>query len=559
MTRMPKSVLHHRIRISKMSETEKKAHFKGKGMDLLKSMAWRHGYGPNSYEYARYHDGQTPDKNIHKINEEELTEISKKVAHDYTMKSLASYKKLEGQLGSKTGKFSDVFRKLHNRNQGVDRAQKILNKEGTVIHAGEKFLDKRMRDRALKHDKIEQGKHKEGAVFGLGPSKKLQNWFKQGRVNELASDAPSNWGGWQGGFPGGNGSSLKGMKGGKGADTGKKPPKPNQFDKKELNKDKDLIKLSGQKTQVIFAPTVKQADNNTKVKDPNLTGDKPQTTKQKGIAEMTSEKAHKLMKKAIKGKKVRRKSLAKAMNKTAVKSNRPGWFYANKRMQQEAMKITATYTRGPFGNQEKQTKDYHVPGVNMTQGGGPNQVKKHLRDHPEHQKMIKDKWQVHSMAGKNISEAPLSLSGSSSHGGEETVHEKHDLFSAVTKYFSHRRSKRAKTKFQSKVAAKHKEQGQVTRHNPTEGPWGKRPSGGGPSGPQTHSKTKPHTKAELERGDLERSRSIFNAWKKHKAEQVRVFKLAHEKGLDKDIVTPYNAREARKASLAREKAKGTMK
>jgi hypothetical protein len=44
-------------------------------------------------------------------------------------------------------------------------------------------------------------------------------------LNELVSDNPSNWGGWQGGFPGSNGSPLKGMRGGSRDDTGKIPAK----------------------------------------------------------------------------------------------------------------------------------------------------------------------------------------------------------------------------------------------------------------------------------------------------------------------------------------------
>jgi hypothetical protein len=58
-TRMPKSILQHKIKSQKMSDTEKKQHFAGKSKEWLKAMAWRHGYGKDSNEYAKHHDGVT--------------------------------------------------------------------------------------------------------------------------------------------------------------------------------------------------------------------------------------------------------------------------------------------------------------------------------------------------------------------------------------------------------------------------------------------------------------------------------------------------------------------
>jgi hypothetical protein len=54
-TRMPRGVLQHKIRIRKMSDDEKKKYFAGKSVEWLKSMAWRHGYGKDSMEYAKHH------------------------------------------------------------------------------------------------------------------------------------------------------------------------------------------------------------------------------------------------------------------------------------------------------------------------------------------------------------------------------------------------------------------------------------------------------------------------------------------------------------------------
>src|SRR5580658_4491050 len=89
-----------------------------------------------------------------------------------------------------------------------------------------------------------------------------QEGFLEEIIVEIVSDGASNWGGWQGGFPG-SGSPLKGMKGGGKDDVGKiqkkqdvqKPAKPPPEDTK------DDIKLSGKKTKVIVSPTLQQSAN----------------------------------------------------------------------------------------------------------------------------------------------------------------------------------------------------------------------------------------------------------------------------------------------------------
>jgi len=61
-TRMPGSVIKHKQKFANMTDDEKKKAFAGKSIEVLKSMARRHGYGPNSDVYSKYHDGKTIDK-----------------------------------------------------------------------------------------------------------------------------------------------------------------------------------------------------------------------------------------------------------------------------------------------------------------------------------------------------------------------------------------------------------------------------------------------------------------------------------------------------------------
>lgn len=82
-------------------------------------------------------------------------------------------------------------------------------------------------------------------------------------LQEIASDNPSNWGGWQGGFPG-SGTPLKGLKGGAKDDTGP------QRTSAAFRAGRGTFKLSGKKTMVIFAPTLKQSENKLDVKNPTI-------------------------------------------------------------------------------------------------------------------------------------------------------------------------------------------------------------------------------------------------------------------------------------------------
>jgi len=59
---MPSSVIKHKQAIAALSPEEKKKKFAGKSIRTLKQMSWRHGYGPDSNEYAKYHDGVTTDE-----------------------------------------------------------------------------------------------------------------------------------------------------------------------------------------------------------------------------------------------------------------------------------------------------------------------------------------------------------------------------------------------------------------------------------------------------------------------------------------------------------------
>lgn len=56
-TPMPSSVIKAKQRINQMTDDEKRKYFAGKSKEQLQSMAWRHGHGKGSNEYARFHDG----------------------------------------------------------------------------------------------------------------------------------------------------------------------------------------------------------------------------------------------------------------------------------------------------------------------------------------------------------------------------------------------------------------------------------------------------------------------------------------------------------------------
>lgn len=94
-------------------------------------------------------------------------------------------------------------------------------------------------------------------------------------LKEIVADNPSNWGGWQGGFPGGNGSALKNLKSG----TARKPM-PKRKSEPELSSrghtanalkhGGKFMKLTAKKTGVIITPTLKQTQNKLDVKNPTL-------------------------------------------------------------------------------------------------------------------------------------------------------------------------------------------------------------------------------------------------------------------------------------------------
>ena len=85
-------------------------------------------------------------------------------------------------------------------------------------------------------------------------------------IMEIASDAPSNWGGWQGGQPG-SGTPLRGMRGGK-DDTGRPNRKSQTIKQTSAGGWKGLFKLDGKRTSVIVNPTLKQSENDLDVKNP---------------------------------------------------------------------------------------------------------------------------------------------------------------------------------------------------------------------------------------------------------------------------------------------------
>jgi hypothetical protein len=87
-------------------------------------------------------------------------------------------------------------------------------------------------------------------------------------VHEIVSDGASNWGGWQGGFPG-SGSPLKGLNSGGGKhDTGK-IQKYQDVKRKNASwqQGQGPFKLSAKRTKVIVSPTLKQSENKIDTKD----------------------------------------------------------------------------------------------------------------------------------------------------------------------------------------------------------------------------------------------------------------------------------------------------
>ena len=105
-------------------------------------------------------------------------------------------------------------------------------------------------------------------------------------VNETVSDAASNFGGWQGGFPG-TGDPLKGLKSGGGKDDVGKSPKRRGATVNSLKGGnvKGDIKLSRARTKVIMEPTLKQSENPLGTNNPivapgDMPGKKGRTVKQ---------------------------------------------------------------------------------------------------------------------------------------------------------------------------------------------------------------------------------------------------------------------------------------
>lgn len=56
---MPSSVIKSKEKIRYATDEENKQRFAGKTLEELRSMAWRHGYGKDSKEYDKFHDGVT--------------------------------------------------------------------------------------------------------------------------------------------------------------------------------------------------------------------------------------------------------------------------------------------------------------------------------------------------------------------------------------------------------------------------------------------------------------------------------------------------------------------
>jgi hypothetical protein len=91
-------------------------------------------------------------------------------------------------------------------------------------------------------------------------------------LNELVSDNPSSWGGWQGGFPGGNGSPLKGMRNSNGKDHTRRIPAKKKAPGGTIKIGRDgQFKLDGTVSKVIVNPTMRQSENDIDVRDDQLT------------------------------------------------------------------------------------------------------------------------------------------------------------------------------------------------------------------------------------------------------------------------------------------------
>ena len=87
---MPASVIKSKEKIRYATDEENKQRFAGKTLEELRSMAWRHGYGKDSKEYDRFHDGVTGVT----VSEGDLLTFNKKK--------------------SEHEKYADAFSKQHN-------------------------------------------------------------------------------------------------------------------------------------------------------------------------------------------------------------------------------------------------------------------------------------------------------------------------------------------------------------------------------------------------------------------------------------------------------------
>jgi hypothetical protein len=135
-------------------------------------------------------------------------------------------------------------------------------------------------------------------------------------LSEIASDNPSNYGGWQGGFPG-SGSALTGIRKGSKDDTGKTPSRSATFQHRQ-----GQFKLSGTKTKIILEPTMKQSQNDLDVKNPTLAKpDQPQKPVRQVKEELAEKALQRFFMKSIKS---RPKSLTPLRSlKTSQKPLKP--------------------------------------------------------------------------------------------------------------------------------------------------------------------------------------------------------------------------------------------
>lgn len=117
--RMPSSVIKHKQAIANMSPEEKKKKFAGKSVATLKQMAWRHGYGKDSNEYAQHHDGVTKDD-----VKESITDPNDKRKYDSLRNMEAN--RLAKAKKSKSPLSQDQHRKMAQQHN--DDANKIMDK-----------------------------------------------------------------------------------------------------------------------------------------------------------------------------------------------------------------------------------------------------------------------------------------------------------------------------------------------------------------------------------------------------------------------------------------------